>query len=191
MMRIFKGLAAASAISLIAATTPVYAGDFTSTTDRDGYAGVYFKLPFQGKTAAKTREGARFGFQADWTADAGQHTFGFSGQEHTPALVDLNFDTGLNLTGAALNGVDTLALRDQLHATTPEDGAFDPDLLWVLAILIAGGGGIAAAILIGDDNDDNNRNRCDYDDSPKYDTVSVDQVSDDYYDGPCYDDRPR
>ncbi len=164
-IRTLTAMTAAAALSL--ASTAAIAGDFRSSHERDVSAGVYFKLPFQGGVANERRDGAKFGFQAD-VDTFGTKPTGFGFDQGQPQMIDLSFNSDFMLTGAYLNGVDTLMLRDQLYAHTPGEGGFDRDVLWALGILGLGALGAVLAITLGDDDDDDKRD-CKYD----YDTASA------------------
>ncbi|MGB0922456.1 MAG: hypothetical protein ACPG06_07795 [Alphaproteobacteria bacterium] len=152
MNRILAGVATAAMLA-----TPVAAADFGYDmgleADTQTYGGVYYSVPFQGRTAKETRDGSTLGFQVDRKSgqvDPFSGAKGLTGK----ALFDLSFDETLNLNSFFVNGIETVDLYEQLKANGDNE-----DTLGGYLPLIAVGVVVGGAALVESQSDDNN-DRC-------------------------------
>ena len=141
-----KIVAGVLAASIVAA--PAAAADLGLERDAEAFGGAYFKVPFGGSQKASQDDQMKFGLQLDRKGAGSFGPFDARGALNEKALVDVSFDTGLNMTGLSMNGIDTLELSDRLYQNSSEDdGFFRRNIGWIFV------GGALAIILLSDDDD--------------------------------------
>lgn len=150
MKRNFKRKMVAGAAAAAITAAPAAAMDLGLERDAEAYAGAYFSIPFGATSKTEQEDGMKFGLQVD--RDAGGRITPFGGYERLEdkALVDVSFDTSLNMTGLSMNGIDALELTDRLYQNNDDDagGWLWSNIGWIFV------GGAVAIIAFSDDNDD-------------------------------------
>lgn len=149
MKRNFKRKMVAGAAAAAMAASPAAAMDLGLERDAEAYAGAYFSVPFGATSKTEQADEMKFGLQVDRDAGGRFSPFDSESRFEQNALVDISFDTSLNMTGLSMNGIDALELNDQLYQNNDDRGGwFWSNVGWVFL------GGAVAIIAFSDNNDD-------------------------------------
>ncbi len=157
MKTVNRLLAGVAAVAMM--TAPVAAADFGYDMgleqDAKTYGGLYYAIPFQGGTDRETREGTTLGFQLDHKTGTSLDPFDAPVGFEQKAMFDVSFDSNFTLNKMLVNGIDTVAMYDQLHA----DGV-NEDERGIMTIAMIGVAAIGIIWAIGRGGDNKHGDAC-------------------------------
>lgn len=148
MKKNFTSKVIAGVLAAAITASPAAAVDLGLERDAETYGGAYFKVPFGGSQKAGSNDQMKFGLQADRKNGGSFSPFEGGAGLSNKAMLDMSFDTSLNMTGLHMNGVDAMAMADRLNQNddNSQTGWLWTNIGWVFLA------GTVAIIVLADDN---------------------------------------